>query len=225
MARECAHQHQETGFRQVKIRQQRVDSSEAIARRNEDVGLAVARAALANCFECANASGPDSYTAGGFPYRLECFLVNVVTLGMQFYLFCSADVYRSEGTESDVQSYASDGGAAQFAFAQNLGREMEARGWRGDGSGLSREDSLVPFAILGRIRPLDVWRQRHVSHRGERGVQVCMFAESNGPLSMVRAREHVGKEVVAEVDALANWNSAARADERFPRVLVVSDWT
>ncbi len=68
-----------------------------------------------------------------------------------------------------------DFGRFDAAVVQRLDqprREMQSRGRRGDGPSRGREDGLIPGAVCLGVGALDVGRQRHVSDRVDRGVDV-----------------------------------------------------
>ena len=92
--------------------------------------------------------------------------------------FVQVDVFqrfraeRLECAEPDVQRDVRDGGSRGSAGFEDFGREMQAGGGRGGGSGLAGEDGLVAFAVGECVVTANVGRQGHVTDSLEHGQQV-----------------------------------------------------
>ena len=103
-----------------------------------------------------------------------------VALGVQAAVFHALGVQRLERPQAHVQGHGGHIRSAPAASLQNLRREMQPRGGRGDRSALAGEDRLVALAVGGGIGPFDVGRQRDMADLLELREQVGRRRESAG---------------------------------------------
>ena len=166
----------------MEIGQEQVDRAEAVARQDEEPGLAVEfadpAALVGGAFEEAQARRSDrddaaAAGAGGVDPggRLG---TDHPAFGMHPMPARVLGLDRQERAGPDMQRHRRPLGAARGDRRHQRGREMQPRGRRGNGALGAGEHRLVIDAVL-RVaagnsagRPLDVGRQRHRAMAGER---------------------------------------------------------
>ena len=192
-AAEGAHQHQQSGARQVKIGEQHIHHLEAITRRNEDVGLArpgLQFAARRRAFQCAQTGGTDrDHPSAVQPSLFDGIdrrwrhAIALAVHGVILYFFRA---HRLEGACPDMQGDISDIHAPVAQGLQHRFVEMQTRRRRGDRALLARKHGLVALFVLiarrmgnvGRQRQFAVALQQHVHAIGGVETQMKEFARA-----------------------------------------------
>ena len=109
-----------------------------------------------------------------------------------------------EGAGAHVQRHEMAGDAARVQRRQQLGREVQAGGGRGDGALAARVDGLVALGVLGLHGALagDVGRQRRVAQRLDGLVEIGAV-QAEGELHLARL-----------ADRARRWRRGCRAGTR-----------
>src|SRR5258708_6180977 len=105
-----------------------------------------------------HASSPHANHAPRCLNPSQILLCNLKMLGME-----RVATDRLKCSESHMQRHVRDVGPCRPAALQNLGREVQPRRRRRNRSRLAGKNRLVPAAVLGTVRTLDIGRQRYVA--------------------------------------------------------------
>jgi hypothetical protein len=176
LARERRHQHQQRRFRQVEVGQQRIDRTDAITGKDEDLRLARERQQFAivpgpavapGTLQCAHHGGADGDDASTGRARAADLFdqlgADVEPLAVHAMLAHVVDAYRLESAGADMQGDVAELHATRAQRIQQRIVEMQSRGRRRDGADLAREHGLVAFVVVGARLAVDVRRQRQAA--------------------------------------------------------------
>ena len=109
---------------------------------------------------------------------------------------------RLKCSEPDVQRYICDSGAGSTARVQDLRREVQARGGRGDRTRFAREYGLVTIAIFGSVRAFNLRRQRDMADLVQPCKDVFVRSKVYRSLAVLAASDDLGLQTI-ELNALA----------------------
>ena len=229
-AHQRADQHEQGGFGQVEIGHQAVDRAELVARRDEDVGVALERADDAVCagraFQQAEAGGADGddpaaggagavQAVGGGGVDPAPFAVHPVVVGL-------VDLDRQEGAGADVQGQglAADPRCVQ-RLQQGIGK-VQRRGGRGDGALFAGKHRLIVAGVALVDRPLagDIGRQRHGAGAFEQQLDRLVAEKAQDETAVVELCFRLRRNILAEIDGLADAQPFGVADEGLPAAQV-----
>src|SRR5208337_2456850 len=238
---EGADEHEERRARQMEIGQKGVDRAEAVARRNEDRGLAGERPNAAALVRRGldKAGGGRAY-ADDAPAALargvqrpRRRLIDRARFSMHPMVARVLGLDGQERSSADVQRHAKEPHAPRRNPLDQRGSEMESRGRRRDSARLGREHRLVvgPIPFLRRAARGYVGRQRRRSQPFNRLVErradkleaqqdfagFALFLDFG-----VQRREQAGHAFarLAEADALADLKLLGGSDQRAPAAVV-----
>ena len=107
-------------------------------------------------------------------------------------------------------------GARLMAPRQDFLCEVQARRRRRDRPGFTREDRLVAQPVFGRVRPMNVRRQRHVANLLQALIDVAFAMELDRAVPVQAPRKDFSLQALAEVDPFAHAHLASRMHERQP---------
>ncbi len=101
-----------------------------------------------------------------------------------------------KGPQADMQRDLGGLNAARADLLQDLRREVQAGGGRGDRAPrlFAGKDGLVARAVVGRVRPVDVRRQRDVPDALDDGEEVRHRSKAQRPLAEGAAGDDFGLE-------------------------------
>ena len=172
-------------------------------------------------FECADGGGSYGDDAAVFAEGGVDggggFWREGVALAVEVDVFDAVYADGLEGAEADVECDVGGLDAALPEGFQNLWREVEAGGGRGDGAGLLGVDGLVALAVFWAVFAMDVGRERHVADAVEGGVEVGDWLEADGTLAVFAVGDDFCLEAaVAKADDFSGEDFAAGADEGEP---------
>jgi len=230
---EGADQHEQCGLRQVEIGQHCLDHLEFEAWVDEEVGSGRACndfcCADANCvFESSNRGGADGDYA---TFGAESVVDDGggaggdgIRFGMEFVKFDLVDAYGLESSQADVERDFGGLDAALADAVEDFRGEVKAGGGSGYRSALLGIDSLIAFAIAGRVGARDVGRERDVADAiegGEEGVGGLKGGrEADAALAELGAGQDIGLQFVlfSEEKAFAYADLAAGTNQALPIV-------
>ena len=126
-----------------------------------------------------------------------------------------------EGAGPHMQRHPMAGDAARYERGEKRGREMEARGRRGDGALIPRIDGLIigAVAVIGGAARGDVRRQRHVAQAGDGLVERRpREIEGQGHLALLASRFDGGGKLAQQADpaGLAEQDAVAPPSGAWP---------
>jgi hypothetical protein len=144
-----------------------------------------------------------------------------IGFGMEFVIFDLLGVDWLEGSEADLECDFGGLDAALVDSIEDFRSEMQAGGrgcYRSRRLGI---DGLIAFAIAGRIGAGDVGRERDVADAIESGEEVVHGLnglEADMAFAELGAGQDLGLQLIliAEEEALADTDFAARANQAFP---------
>ena len=225
-AHQRADQHEQGRFGQVEIGHQAVDRAEAVARGDEDIGVALERAddavGAGGAFEQAQAGGADGDHAaarraravqavGGVRVDPSPFAVHPVIVG-----FINLDRQECPGPDVQGQGFAAHAPCRQ-RLQQAIG-EMQRRRWGRHRALLPRKYGLIVIGVTFIDRPLagDIGRQRHGAGALEQQFDRLVAEEAQDEAAVVQPGFGLGGNVHAEIDGLADAQAFRVADEGLP---------
>ena len=140
-------------------------------------------------------------------------------LGVEPVLFRVFGGHGLERSRADGEREVRDGDAARADAIEDVFREMQAGGRRGDRHRLSREDGLIGLPVLGPVGgprlPPDVGRERNVADPLEKSI-VHLPVESHFAPAVRADRRDNGRESVLEADPPPLLRAPARLRQGFP---------
>ena len=123
------------------------------------------------------------------------------------------DFHRLERADTDMQRDAHDLDSSGRDRSENLPREVQSRGRRGDRARFVGVDGLIRFAIAIGRWAADVWRQRHDSDAVDLR-NVALESEDDRPFPFV---EHASCEALGESQLVARPHPPRGFAPRLPR--------
>jgi hypothetical protein len=137
--------------------------------------------------------------------------------------FVILDSLGADGLKSSQADVQGDFGGIDSALAnavENFGSEVKSGGGGGDGAWRAGVDSLVALAVVRRISPRNVRRERNVSDAIEDRKEIVDRIEADMALAVFAAVKNLGLEFVAvsEVKALTDSDFASGANQALPVV-------
>lgn len=211
----------------MEIRDEAVDRAEAKARRDDEVGLALA---LTNAavgpnvrLEGAHRRRPDrddpATRVASARHRGRSSGGNLERLGRDAVIADVFDLHGPKGSGPNVQQNLGDIDAGITKPRKERLGEVEACGRCGDAAGLVRIDGLVALAIGAARWAIDVWRQRDLPDALEPGrdlVRGTLEPNLTARVGFLGAGEDGELQAACGLDRVAGAQAAAGADETLP---------
>src|SRR5271167_929417 len=218
---EGRHQHEQRGFREVKICQHAAHDAELEPGIDEDVGFATLRRDAtggvlpSGKFERADRRGSDCKHASAaitrFLDSLRGRLRYPIPLAMELVFLYHHLAHRLKRSQPHVQRDLSRFDAASANAAEDLGCEVQARGRCGNGAEWLGVNGLVLLAIFQRVWAIDIRRQRYVPNPLQYAEEILDRIKAEMALAERAAPDDLGREIVrimagfsAEINSFAD---------------------
>ncbi|KAG1606111.1 hypothetical protein G6F46_013232 [Rhizopus delemar] len=202
LAGERGNHHQQGAFRQVEIGHHRVDAADAVARGDEDLGLAGERQQLAiahRAFQRTHHRGADTNhpaaSRARAPHLLHQFGTDIQPLAVHHVVLQVIGTHRLEGARAHVQGDVAEVHALLLQRGQQRFVEMQAGGRRGHRAHFTREHGGRRAAATAPVTrahgtaarrtrrrgPAPRLRRRHPARCGCRPSATCWHPPAHAP--------------------------------------------
>ena len=205
-AGKSAHQHQQRGLRQMKIRDQSAHCAKSIARRDENTGCAgvrfqptALRAVLQRAHGCRSGGDDAPSILERMIHFGSGFRGHGIALRVELNVFQLDRPHRLKCSQPDMQSQITDANSPRANPIKNLLGKMQSCGGCGDRTRMVGKYRLIALAILRAVLPVDVWRQGNVAYLLKTGKKVVFWSKAQQTFAEVAATSHNGVERIFSI--------------------------